>query len=164
MGSNKNRVLASLAANDFGLLEPDLSSVSLGIRKRLEKLKTRIEVVYFPESGFCVQTSHTDLQRGIQNGHTIGALALDGTRPNRWRHLAVYSRQEHGDLAAPRVKLRPCLRCLTRNFERDPLTSEVPPCADVRLLRNVRRSRARKRFMECNARHKQKDRLAAVSS
>jgi CRP-like cAMP-binding protein len=47
-----NRLLASLGNDDFDLLEPHLKSVSLGLRKSLERPNRRIEAVYFPEAGF----------------------------------------------------------------------------------------------------------------
>jgi len=46
-----NRLLASLGNDDFDLLEPHLKSVSLGLRKSLERPNRRIEAVYFPEAG-----------------------------------------------------------------------------------------------------------------
>jgi CRP-like cAMP-binding protein len=52
MPSSGNQLLASLATNDFDLLEPHLASVSLEVRKSLEKPNRRIDAVYFPESGF----------------------------------------------------------------------------------------------------------------
>jgi CRP-like cAMP-binding protein len=47
-----NRLLASLGNDDFDLLEPHLKSVSLELRKSLERPNRRIETVYFPEAGF----------------------------------------------------------------------------------------------------------------
>jgi CRP-like cAMP-binding protein len=47
-----NRLLASLGNDDFDLLEPHLKSVSLELRKSLERPNRRIETVYFPEGGF----------------------------------------------------------------------------------------------------------------
>jgi CRP-like cAMP-binding protein len=47
-----NRLLASLAKDDFDLLEPHLKSVGLELRKSLERPNRRIEAVYFPEGGF----------------------------------------------------------------------------------------------------------------
>jgi CRP-like cAMP-binding protein len=52
MPSSSNQLLASLSTRDFDLLEPHLESVTLGMRKSLEKPNKRIEAVYFPESGF----------------------------------------------------------------------------------------------------------------
>jgi CRP-like cAMP-binding protein len=47
-----NRLLASLGSDDFDLFEPHLKSVSLELRKSLERPNRRIETVYFPEGGF----------------------------------------------------------------------------------------------------------------
>jgi CRP-like cAMP-binding protein len=47
-----NRLLASLSTDDFDLLEPHLESVTLGLRKYLERPNRRIEAAYFPEAGF----------------------------------------------------------------------------------------------------------------
>jgi hypothetical protein len=52
MPRSRNRLLASLSADDFGLLEPNLKAVTLGLRKSLEKPNKRIDGVYFPECGF----------------------------------------------------------------------------------------------------------------
>lgn len=52
MATSRNQLLASLSANDLELLEPHLEPVTLGVRKDLEKPNKRIDVVYFPESGF----------------------------------------------------------------------------------------------------------------
>ena len=52
MPSSSNKLLASLSTDDFGLLEPHLESVTLGLRKNLERPNRRIDAVYFPEGGF----------------------------------------------------------------------------------------------------------------
>ena len=49
---SSNKLLASLANDDFDLLEPHLESVTLGLRKYLERPNGRIEAAYFPEAGF----------------------------------------------------------------------------------------------------------------
>ena len=73
MASRKNQLLASLSTKDFGLLEPSLTFVNLGIRKPLEKPNTRIEAVYFPESGFA---SVVAIQRGKEV--EIGLIGREG--------------------------------------------------------------------------------------
>jgi CRP-like cAMP-binding protein len=50
--SNPNRLLASLLASDLDLLELHLESANLPVRKKLESPNRRIELVYFPHSGF----------------------------------------------------------------------------------------------------------------
>jgi CRP-like cAMP-binding protein len=71
--SRKNQLLASLSTKDFGLLEPSLTSVNLGIRKNLEKPNKRIEAIYFPESGFA---SVVGVQRGKEV--EIGLIGREG--------------------------------------------------------------------------------------
>jgi len=50
MPASRNTLLASLSTSDFDLLAPHLESVTLPLRKMLEK--RRIEAIYFPETGF----------------------------------------------------------------------------------------------------------------
>jgi len=50
--SSPNRLLASLSTDDLDLLESHLESADLPVRKKLETPNRRIEVVYFPHSGF----------------------------------------------------------------------------------------------------------------
>jgi CRP-like cAMP-binding protein len=67
--SSSNRLLASLATNDFDLLEPHLVSVTLGVRKSLERPNKRIDAVYFPESGFvsvvAIQSNGKQVEVGL---------------------------------------------------------------------------------------------------
>ena len=49
MPRSRNKLLESLSTDDFDLLEPHLESVTLGLRKSLERPNRRIETVYFPE-------------------------------------------------------------------------------------------------------------------
>lgn len=73
MATNANRLLSSLSRNDFELLEPDLKSVTLGLRKPLERPNRRIEAVYFPESGFA---SVVAVQRGKEV--EVGLIGREG--------------------------------------------------------------------------------------
>jgi CRP-like cAMP-binding protein len=73
MASSNNQLLASLSTKDFDLLEPDLKSVTLGLRKDLEKPNKRVEAVYFPESGFA---SVVAVQRGKQV--EVGLIGREG--------------------------------------------------------------------------------------
>jgi CRP-like cAMP-binding protein len=67
--SNINRLLASLSTEDFDLLGPHLESVTLGLRKNLERPNRRIDAVYFPEGGFAsvvaVQSSGKQVEVGL---------------------------------------------------------------------------------------------------
>jgi CRP-like cAMP-binding protein len=69
MRTHSNKLLASLSTNDFDLLEPYLESVTLGIRKHLEKPNQRINAAYFPESGFAsvvaVQSNGKQVEIGL---------------------------------------------------------------------------------------------------
>src|ERR1700729_2131544 len=68
MPSSSNRLLASLSTDDFDLLAPHLESVTLGLRKSLERPNRRIDAVYFPEAGFAsvvaVQSSGKEVEVG----------------------------------------------------------------------------------------------------
>jgi hypothetical protein len=69
MPRSNNRLLASLSTDDFGLLEPHLESVTLGLRKNLERPNRRIDAVYFPEGGFAsvvaVQSNGKQVEMGL---------------------------------------------------------------------------------------------------
>jgi CRP-like cAMP-binding protein len=73
MPSRSNKLLASLSTNDFDLLEPNLESVTLGLRKHLEKPNRRIEAAYFPQSGFA---SVVAVQRGKEV--EVGLIGREG--------------------------------------------------------------------------------------
>ena len=69
MPSSDNRLLASLSTGDFDLLAPHLESVTLGLRKHLERPNRRIDAVYFPEAGFAsvvaVQSNGKQVEVGL---------------------------------------------------------------------------------------------------
>jgi CRP-like cAMP-binding protein len=69
MPRSSNKLLASLANDDFALLEPHLESVTLGLRKNLERPDRRISAVYFPEAGIAsvvaVQTNGKQVEVGL---------------------------------------------------------------------------------------------------
>ena len=69
MPRSRNRLLESLLTDDFDLLEPHLESVTLGLRKSLERPNRRIDAVYFPEVGFAsvvaVQSSGKQVEVGL---------------------------------------------------------------------------------------------------
>lgn len=69
MPRSRNRLLESLSTDDFDLLEPHLESVTLGLRKSLERPNRRIDAVYFPEAGFAsvvaVQSSGKQVEVGL---------------------------------------------------------------------------------------------------
>src|SRR5271154_443942 len=69
MPRSSNKLLESLSTDDFDLLAPHLESVTLGLRKHLERPNRRIETVYFPEGGFAsvvaVQSSGKEVEVGL---------------------------------------------------------------------------------------------------
>ncbi len=69
MPGSSNKLLASLSTDDFDLLEPHLESVTLGLRKYLERPNRRIEAAYFPEAGFAsvvaVQSNGKQVEVGL---------------------------------------------------------------------------------------------------
>src|SRR3954454_10554482 len=73
MSNSNNKLLASLSTGDFGLLEPHLEPVNLGVRKHLEKPNQRISAAYFPESGFA---SVVAVQRG--KNVEVGLIGREG--------------------------------------------------------------------------------------
>ena len=69
MPSSNNGLLSSLSTDDFNLLGPHLKSVTLGLRKYLERPNRRIDAVYFPEGGFAsvvaVQSNGKQVEVGL---------------------------------------------------------------------------------------------------
>jgi CRP-like cAMP-binding protein len=69
MPRSSNKLLESLANDDFDLLEPHLKPVTLELRKSLERPNRRIETVYFPEGGFAsvvaVQSGGKEVEVGL---------------------------------------------------------------------------------------------------
>jgi hypothetical protein len=69
MPASNNRLLASLSTSDFDLLGPRLESVTLRVRKYLERPNRRIEAAYFPEGGFAsvvaVQSNGKQVEVGL---------------------------------------------------------------------------------------------------
>jgi hypothetical protein len=45
---SRNSLLSSMSPADFGLLQPDLEPVTLGLRQVLERPDRRVDAVYFP--------------------------------------------------------------------------------------------------------------------
>jgi CRP-like cAMP-binding protein len=69
MAANGNLLLATVSTSDLALIEPHFKSVTLRLRKSLEKPNRRIEAVYFPESGFAsvvaVQSNGKQVEVGL---------------------------------------------------------------------------------------------------
>jgi hypothetical protein len=108
MSSSPNRLLALLSESDFDLLAPILRSVTLGLRKQLEKPNRRIEAVYFPESGFA---SVVALQKGKEV--EIGLIGREGMTGlpivlgnHRSRTQPTSRRLDKGSAFLPRIFAR----------------------------------------------------------
>jgi CRP-like cAMP-binding protein len=75
-----NRILARLSADDFRLLEPQLTAVDLPLRKLLEARNKRIEHIYFIEQGFASVvangTSHHAIEVGIVGREGVTGLSV----------------------------------------------------------------------------------------
>jgi CRP-like cAMP-binding protein len=86
VGIPPNRLLASLSTKDHELLRPHLTSVVLHVRRRLEEPNKRIDVAYFPESGFAsvvaIQSRGTQVEVGLvgREGMTGTAIVLGNHR------------------------------------------------------------------------------------
>jgi CRP-like cAMP-binding protein len=76
-GSVCNRLLLSLSAHDFSLLQPQLEPVPLPVRTRLIEPNTPIEHVYFLEQGIASVVAATPQGRRIEVG-IIGQEGLAG--------------------------------------------------------------------------------------
>jgi CRP-like cAMP-binding protein len=76
----RNRLLSSLSAADFGLLQPDLEPVALDLRRVLERPNKRIDDVYFMEAGFAsvvaVQAKETKVEVGLIGREGMTGLSI----------------------------------------------------------------------------------------
>jgi hypothetical protein len=95
MPNCSNKLLASLSTNDFDLLEPHLTPVTLGPRKVLEKPNKRIDAAYFPESGFAsvvaVQSNGKQVEVGLigREGMTGLPIVLGNHRSPHSTYIQV---------------------------------------------------------------------------
>jgi CRP-like cAMP-binding protein len=69
--------LSSLSRADLGLLKPQLQSVELPLRRRLESRNRRIRYVYFIEAGIASVVAHSAGQLSIEVG-IIGREGMTG--------------------------------------------------------------------------------------
>jgi CRP-like cAMP-binding protein len=72
-----NRILSRLSREDFALLEPNLETVDLPVRKQLEIRKSRIDQVYFIEAGFASVVANGASKPSIEVG-IIGREGMTG--------------------------------------------------------------------------------------
>jgi CRP-like cAMP-binding protein len=118
-------LLASLSADDFGLLEPNLKAVTLGLRKSLEEPNKRIDAVYFLECGFAsvvaIQLGGMEVEVGLigREGMTGLPVVLGN---HRWPH-ATYIQAAGSGKCIPSTDLRKATR--TSQSLRDSLLKYV---------------------------------------
>jgi CRP-like cAMP-binding protein len=95
VASSENRLLASLSTDDFDLLGPHLESVTLGLRKHLERPNRRIDAAYFPEGGFAsvvaVQSNGKQVEVGLigREGMTGLPIVLGNHRSPHATYIQV---------------------------------------------------------------------------
>jgi CRP-like cAMP-binding protein len=112
MARSDNGLLASLSTNDFDLLGPHLESVALGVRKSLERPNRRIDVVYFPESGFAsvvaVQSNGKEVEVGLIGRE--GMTGLPVVFGNHRSPHATYIQAPGAGKCMPATELRKALQ------------------------------------------------------
>jgi len=85
--ASKNKILLRMAAADFALLQPDLESIELPIRRQLEQRGRKVEHVYFPQSGLASMVVSAGANHSIEvgiigcEGMTGLSVLLEGDRP-----------------------------------------------------------------------------------
>jgi len=91
----KNNVLSRLASADFALLKPHLVALDLPVLTQLETAYSRIEAVYFLESGFASVVADGAGKRSIEvgiigrEGMTGLSLVLGGDRSPHATYIQV---------------------------------------------------------------------------
>jgi len=103
-----NKILASLSSDDRALLEPHLKSVSLPVRKYLEKPNRRIDAVYFPDTGFAsvVATRANDKQVEVGLIGSEGMTGLPIILGNHRSPNATYIQAKGEGHCIPSIELR----------------------------------------------------------
>ncbi len=81
-----NWLLASLAPEDFALIQPALKRVELPLRKQLETRNRTVEFAYFPESGIVSVLAHGGATHSVEVG-VVGKEGMTG--------LPVLLRSDH---------------------------------------------------------------------
>jgi len=74
---SRNHLLSSLSPADFGLVEPHLEAIALGLHFVLEESNEPIEHVYFPETGLASVVATSSRKREIEVG-IIGREGMSG--------------------------------------------------------------------------------------
>src|SRR5438046_509517 len=75
---DRNRLLASLPSDDFGLLRPHLSPIAVARRHVLERPNQRIENVYFIDAGIASVVAVQGGEERVEVG-LIGCEGMSGT-------------------------------------------------------------------------------------
>jgi CRP-like cAMP-binding protein len=108
----RNKLLAALSTDDFRLLEPHLTSVTLTLRQDLEKPNQRIEDVYFIEAGIAsvvaVQRRQERVEVGLigNDGMSGTSVVLDSHSSPHTTYLQVAGAGQHIPAAALRNALQ----------------------------------------------------------
>jgi CRP-like cAMP-binding protein len=76
--SVRNRLLAAMSANDYGLLHADLEGVALQVRDVLVEPNKRIKYVHFIEEGLASVIAENSEHEHLEVGH-VGCEGLTGT-------------------------------------------------------------------------------------
>jgi hypothetical protein len=101
MPRSSNKLLESLSTDDFDLLEPNLESVTLGLRKSLERPNRRIDAAYFPEAGFAsvvaVQSKGKQVEVGLIGREGMTWFA-DRVRQSPLASCDLYSGARNGQV------------------------------------------------------------------
>ena len=74
----RNRVLASLAKADLGLLQPNLVPVTLNFRQHLQSANRRIKAAYFPDSGIASVVAIANGSRSQTEVAIVGCEGMTG--------------------------------------------------------------------------------------
>jgi CRP-like cAMP-binding protein len=96
--TTSNRLLSSLSASDFGLLQPHLEPVTLELRRVLETPNKRVADVYFIEAGIAsvvaVQAKETKVEVGLigREGMTGLPIVLGNHRSPQSTYIQVAGR------------------------------------------------------------------------
>jgi CRP-like cAMP-binding protein len=104
----RNRLLAALTPADLDLVRPHLESVSLFLRKDLEKPNRPIQDVYFPDNGIAsvvaVQVNDTHVEVGLVGceGMTGTSVVLGNDRSPHSTYIQVAGEGQR--IAAPKLR------------------------------------------------------------
>jgi hypothetical protein len=74
----RNILLAALSQSDRGLLQPQLTSVTLKLRQELEKPNRHVEDVFFMDSGIASVVAVQDPEMSVEVG-LIGCEGMSGS-------------------------------------------------------------------------------------